>query len=287
MAFPPELLAVASGLGSAASWGAGDFSGGMATRRGNVYSAVIISEIVGLIVLAIMAFISGETLPPWHYLAWAAMAGVFGTLGLTGLYQAMSIGQMGVAAPVSAVLAAALPALIGLILEGLPGPLKMVGFALGLVGLWLISRSEGHGVTPVGFRLAILAGLGFAGYFIFIDQATKVALFWPLVFARFLSTFVIFGIARALRQPWQATRSSMPWIVGAGVCDVGGNFFFATATQLGRLDISAVMVSAAPMFTILLAMLVVKERLNRWQIAGITLMLAAIVLFAIHEAPPG
>jgi drug/metabolite transporter (DMT)-like permease len=285
MFLPQEVLAVLSGLASAASWGAGDFSGGMATRKGNVYSVVILSEIVGLFFLLLVALLSGETLPPSAYLLWAAVAGVSGTLGLTGLYQAMAIGQMGVAAPVSAVLAASIPVVAGSILEGLPGRLKIVGFGLGLVGLWLISRAEAAHGTRTGFRLALLAGFGFAGYYIMIDQATRTSLFWPLVFARFLSTLVIFLIARAMRQPWQSTRPAAPWIIAAGICDVGGNVFFALGTQLGRLDISAVMVSAAPMFTILLALLVVKERLTRWQIAGIALMLVAIVLFAIKEAP--
>jgi drug/metabolite transporter (DMT)-like permease len=195
----------------------------------------------------------------------------------------MAIGQMGVAAPVSAVLAAGIPVIVGSILEGLPGNLKIVGLALGMVGLWLISRSETMSGTSMGFRLAILAGLGFAGYFIMIDRATQVGLFWPLVFARFLSTVVIFIIARALKQPWEVSRESLPYTVGAGICDVGGNIFFAIGAQLGELAISAVIVSAAPMFTIFLALLVARERLTRWQVAGITLMIAAIVLFALKD----
>jgi uncharacterized membrane protein len=280
-------MAVASGLGSAVSWGAGDFSGGLATRKGSVYSVVILSEVVGLVFLIALALAFHETPPPLPYLLWAALAGICGTLGLTGLYQAMAIGQMGVAAPVSAVLAAALPALVGSILEGLPGPLKLVGFALGLAGLWLSARSGGADRTPAGFRLAIMAGLGFAGFFIFIDQASKVALFWPLVCSRTLSMIVITAIAKSLKRPIMTTRTVLPWIIAAGLCDVGGNVFFSLASQIGRLDISAVLSSAAPMFTIILALLVVKERLNRWQVAGIGCMLAAVALFAVREAPLG
>ncbi len=283
MTLPSELVAVLAGLGSAASWGTGDFSGGLATRKTNVYSVVVVSEIVGLSLLAVLAVVFREAFPPAHDFLWAAAAGVSGSIGLAALYQAMASGQMGIAAPVAAVTGAAIPVVVGSFLEGLPGPLKFVGFAVGLVGLWLITRPDKADGTPVGFRLSILAGLGFAGFFVFIDQASRAALFWPLVGARGVSFALMALIALVLKQPWRPGRAALPSVLLAGLCDVGGNVFYALAAQTGRLDVSAVLSSLAPMFTIALAMVVVKERLNRWQMAGIALMLVAIALFAIRE----
>lgn len=285
MVFSADILAVLSGLASAASWGTGDFSGGMATRRGNAYSVVIISEVIGTLFLIVIALATRESMPPAPDLLLAAVAGVAGALGLLSLYQAMANGQMGVAAPVAAVLAAGIPVAFGIAEKGLPGQLKLVGFGLGLVGLWLVSRSGTTGATRSGLRLAIFAGVGFAAYYIMIEQATHHALFWPLIADRFLSIAALFAIARATRQPWQIDQGSMPWIAVVGLCNIGGNFFFALATQLGRLDISAVLASAAPVFTVVPALLVAKEKLNRRQLAGITLMMTAIILFAVKETP--
>jgi len=283
MIIPSEIVAMLAGLGSAFSWGVGDFSGGLAARKANIYSVVLIAEVMGAALLAILAVTLGEPLPPMLDMAWAVAAGITGTVGLAALYQSMALGQMGIAAPVAAMVGAGIPVIAGAILEGLPGPLKLIGFAVGLAGLWLISLPEKIGGTAAGFRLAILAGLGFAGFFIFIHQASGTALFWPLVCSRSVAMIVMIGVTRLLRQPLLPGRDALPAALLAGLFDVGGNVFYTLSAQTGRLDVAAVLSSAAPMFTILMAMIVVKERLNRGQAIGIGLLLAAIVMFALPQ----
>src|SRR5438128_12106569 len=130
-----DLAAVVFGLASALSWGAGDFSGGLATKRAPVFGVLTISHTVGLLLLIALALVWREPLPPAADLGWGLVAGLAGAVGLASLYRALAVGQMGMVAPVSAVLTAALPALFGLLTEGMPGPLKLVGFGLALLGI--------------------------------------------------------------------------------------------------------------------------------------------------------
>jgi drug/metabolite transporter (DMT)-like permease len=284
MIISSSVSAILAGLASAFSWGVSDLSGGIATRRSNVFGVVIVSELVGGPLLALMAVLSGEHLPPLADLEWAALAGVTGSLGVAALYQSMARGQIGLAAPIAAVVGAGVPVIAGAFLEGLPGPLKLVGFAIGLAGLWLISQPETLEGSRVGVRLAILAGLGFAGFFIFIHQASAQALVWPLVFSRSAATLVMLCLWLVRRERLLPGRDALPATLLAGLTDVGGTVFYSIAAHTGRMDVAAVLSSISPMFTIFTAMIFVGERIQRWQAAGISLLMVAIVLFALPEA---
>ncbi|MEZ4592534.1 MAG: EamA family transporter, partial [Chloroflexota bacterium] len=124
----PELLAVAYGLASAAVWGAGDFSGGFATRRGNVYTVVLLSQVVGLVGLLGLALLLEGPLPPVRDLLFGALAGLAGVVGVLALYTGLARGRMGVVAPTTAVLSAAIPVIVGIVTEGIPPILVLVGF---------------------------------------------------------------------------------------------------------------------------------------------------------------
>src|SRR5688572_1715939 len=134
-----DLAAVVFGLASALSWGAGDFSGGLATKRASVFGVLAISHAAGLLLLIVLALVWAEPLPSATSLSWGIAAGLAGALGLASLYRALAVGQMGMVAPLSAVLTAALPALFGVLTEGIPSALKLVGFGLALLGIWLIA----------------------------------------------------------------------------------------------------------------------------------------------------
>ena len=277
----PAFASVGFGLASAASWGAGDFSGGLASRRAHVLGVVVVSQAVGLGILLALAIVQSQPLPPLVKLAWGSAAGLSGAVGLVALYRALAIGVMGAVAPVTAVLAAALPVLFGALSEGLPSMVKLAGFGLALAGVWTLSRPEGPAGRPEGLGLALLAGLGFGGFFILIDQARDVALVWPLVSARATSSILTLSIALAgRRRAWLPPRGLLPLVLLAGILDVGGNAFFVLAAQAGRLDVSAVLASLYPAATVVLARVVLKERVTRARALGITAALVAIPLIA-------
>lgn len=279
----PELAAIFFGLASAASWGAGDFSGGLATKRNNVYVVIVVSQIFGVVMLAALALLWREAVPPPGHLLYGALAGLAGALGLVALYRGLAANQMGVVAPLTALVAAMLPVVVGVALSGLPDTQKLLGFGFAFAGIWTISRSgDGGRVTTRALMLALLAGASFGLFFIFIDQVSEDAVFWPLVAARLASITVLtaFIIQRRSRKAAGAAEPplNMPLLILTGVLEAGGNVFFALASASGRLDIAAVLSSLYPASTVFLAWLVLKERLSGRQWLGIVATLGAIVL---------
>ena len=269
------------GLASAASWGAGDFGGGLAARRGNVYGVVAASQGLGLVFLAGLALMLAEPLPPLPDLLWGAAAGLAGGLGLVALYQGLALGRMGVAAPLAAVVSAGLPVLFGTLLEGLPGAPQLAGFALALGAVWLLSRGDGGGgVRFQELGLPLLAGLGFGLFFIAVDRASERAVLWPLVAARLASLAPLLLLAFTGERGGLPNLRQLPLIAMVGLFDSGGNAFYALAAQAGRLDVAATLGSLYPASTLLLARLVLKERLAPRQWLGAAVALAAVLLIA-------
>ncbi|MAT99453.1 MAG: EamA family transporter [Anaerolineaceae bacterium] len=284
----PELLAVAYGLASAAVWGAGDFSGGLATKRGNVYVVVTLSQLVGLVCLLALALLLEGALPPARDLLFGALAGLAGVVGILALYSGLARGRMGVVAPTTAVLSASIPVIVGILTEGIPPVLVLVGFGLAVTAVWLLSGGgKADGIRRDELGLALLAGLGFSLFFVFIDQLSTGAIFWPLTAARVASVplLLLFILGR---RTWQGSitttplpRNLLPIIALSGILDSGGNYFFALATQSGRLDIAAVLASLYPASTVLLARLILKETLGPRQWLGVGVALVALVLIAL------
>lgn len=276
-----EVLAIAYGLASAASWGSGDFSGGVASRRGNVFSVVIVSQLIGGVFLVGLAFTLGERLPSTDNLLLGGTAGVVGVIGLVALYAGLAGGRMGAVAPVTAVMAAVIPTVVGFFNEGLPSTARLVGFGLGLVAVWLLSRDgDGGSIRARELSLAVTAGLGFGLFFILIDRVSESAVLWPLVAARTASVCFLVLFATARRQLEAPAGNQLPIIALAGLFDTGGNAFFVMSTRLGRLDIAAVLSSLYPAATVLLAWLVLKERLLPQQWLGVVAALVALVFIA-------
>ena len=131
------------GLLSALTWGAGDFNGGLATKRSNPYGVIAVAHIISLGLLLLLVPVIGEPVPPLEDWLWGGGAGLTGGIGLLLLYRALAEGRMSLAAPVSALLAAALPVVVGIVLEGNPGAWVLFGFLLALVAVWLVSGGEG------------------------------------------------------------------------------------------------------------------------------------------------
>jgi drug/metabolite transporter (DMT)-like permease len=278
------LLSILFGLGAALGWGAADFTGGLASRRASPYQVLFLAEIAGLLPLLILTLAVGEPVPALPAWLWSAAASVLGTIGLLFLYRALADGQMTIAAPVSALLAAVIPVLVGAVTEGLPGLLTFYGFALALASIWTISQSGesmDFRINLRDLRLPLVAGLFFGCYFVLIDQATKAALLWPLVSARLAGILVMVLFALIVRGSILPGREVWPLVSLGGVLDVIGNVFYVLALQTGRLDVSAVLGALYPASTVVLAWLILKERISRLQTFGILLAFGAITLLTI------
>ena len=276
-----NLTPILFGLLSAFTWGAGDFSGGLATKRSSVYSVIIASQFVGAILLFGLTFICREVMPPIDKLVWGAIGGMSGALGIVCLYRALAIGRMGVAAPVSAVTAGVIPVIAGLFLQGSPKTTQVFGFGFALIGVWLISRSDDGAIGLAGLKLPFVAGIGFGFFLLLINRVSVDVIVWPLVAARWGSLTIILIYAAVTGQFALPSRDRLTLIALAGALDSTGNAFYALAGQIGRLDVAAVLSSLYPASTVGLARTILKERITRIQSIGIAAVLIAIVLITI------
>lgn len=277
-----EIAAAGFGLLSAAIWGTGDFSGGLAARRSSLLSVTVVSNTVGVGVAFAYALVRGAPVPPLSDLLLGALAGLAGVVGILALYRALSIGRMGIAAPITAVIANILSVGWGALSEGLPGPLRILGFVLACLGVWFVAQPEGARGRPKGLGMAALSGLGFGAFFIALGQLSEGAdTSWPILAARVTSLVVVLIAFFSSRQKFALEPSTRPLAVGAGVLDTLGNAFYALAAQAGRLDVAAVLSSLYPAMTVLLARFVLHERFTRTQLIGALIALVAIPLIVL------
>lgn len=275
-----DLLAVAFGLVASCSWGAADFSGGVATRRAPVGSVVVATQAIGLVLFIVLAAALPHPFPSLPDLVWDGAAGVADTVGLLAFYRALAVGRMGIAAPITAVLTATTPTLFGAFFEGVPHPLQLAGFVLAVLAIWLLSRSEATSGHSAGRGLAVLAGLSFGGFLILIDQGAHTTIFWPLAVARTVSLLFLLMSILLRRQQVLPKRMALLPVGVAGLLDAGGSICFVLATHAGRLDVATILSSFYPAITVLLAALILREKVTRLQAIGILLALVASSLIS-------
>jgi len=277
-----ELLLILLGLSSAFSWGAGDFSGGLASKRTSAYTVVVLSQFVSLLILLFAVFLVTPEAFTTQAAIWGGIAGVCGALGLVALYSGLARGPMGVVAPLTAVIAAIVPVVFSIFQIGLPAASDLIGIIVALGAVWIIS--SGNNLAKINFKdlaLPLLAGLGFGLFFILIARASTESTIWPLVFARTSSVIFIFLVGLLLGKNEIPQRSQVPLIALAGIFDTAGNILYILATRFGRLDIAAVLSSLYPATTVFLAWMVLKEGLTNRQWIGVVLVILAVVLIAI------
>ena len=275
----PQFGSVAYSLAAVMLWGSSDFIGGYATRRANAFLFTSVVNIGGLILVGGLASASRAPFPSRHIVVWALAGGASAGASLALFYRALSSSRMGLSAPVAAVLSAAIPALVAMITQGLPGKIAILGFALAVVGLWLITRTEA-GTTPEGIELAILAGIGFAGFYLCVHQAGEGSAFWIATLTRSTSLVVTALIVIAQRSFRDITAAGLGWGVLTGCIDSLGTVLFVRATQTGWLDEAVVLSSLYPAITVLLARLILKEHFTRWRFVGLLAALAAVPMIA-------
>ena len=278
------MLSILFGFLSAMSWGAGDFAGGLASRKLGAYRAVLYADFFGLVLIGIALGVYREAIPPMNVFLYSMIGGALGSVGLLLLYYSLAKGQMSIAAPVSALSAALLPVIVGAITEGLPEWTQLLGFGLALLAIWLVSSGNGFQLEHLtDLRLPILAGIGFGSYFIFIHYATQETdtILWTMVASRLAGTVLLLLVVLVRRESLTVPRSAWTVVFFNATLDVGGNFFYILASQLGRLDVAAVLSSLYPGSTVLLAWILLKEHISLQQWIGIGAALLAIILFTL------
>ncbi len=275
--FSPVIFGLAASL----CWGSSDFSGGLASRKTFASSVVLASYVVGFVLLVTLALIRKEPFPASGDLLWGGLAGIAGVVGLLSFYSALARGKMGIAAPISAVLTAALPVLFSVFMAGLPTLPQLAGFVLALLAIGLISRRERATGQHQGIGLAVVAGCGFGCFFILISRVSATATFWPLAVARFTSILVLLIMTQLRRKPLLPARNIASLVMLAGILDAIGNAFFVLAAHSGRLDVAAILSSLYPAATVGLAVLVLHERATRLQAIGILLVLLAVPMISV------
>ena len=283
------MLSILYGILSAASWGAADFIGGLASKRTSPYRVLFLAELAGLIPFTTLALLTGEAVPSVFDMLLGAGSSLLGLTGLLFLYRALADGQMTIAAPVSALFAALVPVLFGSLTLGIPTVTTLVGFGFAFFAVWFISQTRQRDwLSPLqglrsfaDLRLPLLSGIFFGLYFIILHKATLNAFFWPLIAAR-LAGFIAFGLyALIARQPALPPRDLWGYCVINGIIDLGGNAFFVLSAEMGRVDVAAVLGALYPASTVVLAWIFLKERMSWVQTFGVVLAFLAIVLFTI------
>ena len=274
----------ASGLSllAAASWGGGDFSGGLAAKRASVFRVVAVAHACGLLAMLAMVWLTSEAVPPRVDLLWGAFAGFAGAFGIAALYKALAIGRMGVVAPVASVVTGVLPVLFSLQMEGMPDRIQLFGFTLALVSIWLVARPNNLADSRRGLGLAVLAGVMFGLFLVAGRQAGHHGVFWPLVLARCASIVLMVTIVAIVPRDPRPLRTVIWPVVLSGLLDSAGNALFIAATRHGRLDVAAVLSSLYPASTVILARVLLKERMSIMQVAGIVGALVSVALISVR-----
>ena len=278
-------VAVVLALASAVVYGASDFLGGLSSRRASVFGVVVLSQAVGLLALLVLLPWLGGPVQPAD-LAWGAAAGLAGAAGLVVFFRALASGVMSVVAPVTAVTAAAVPVLVGLASGDSVTAWAAVGIALALVAVVLVSADGGlsalRTARPASLLPALVAGAAFGVFFVLLDRISADAGLTPLVAARVVSAAFVAGLALVGRRSLRVPRPALPLVAASGVGDMSANALFLLATQQGgALAITGVLASLYPVSTVVLAQLVLRERLGRAQVAGLVTAVAAVVLITL------
>jgi uncharacterized membrane protein len=276
------MIAILLAAASAAVWGSGDFCGGKATQRSSALAVTVLSQLAGLPILAVCVGLVGRGTPGFGTIGWGALAGIAGFGGILLLYRGLSQGSMAVFAPITAVTAALVPLIVGLLTATAPSALGLIGAGCAIIAIGLVSVSGpvSGAVTLRLVGLALAAGVLFGIFFTLLGKAGSDAGMWPLVGVRLGSLAVGFIVLRrtgtSLRMPRQALR----WTLIAGPLDIIANVLYLIAAGRGLLSIVAPVASLYPVSTVLLALRVDRERVRPVQLAGLGLAATALVLVA-------
>jgi drug/metabolite transporter (DMT)-like permease len=283
-------------LVSAIGYGVSDFVGGIASRRVAALRVVLVSYPVAMVLLTVAAIIVGGHISPPAVL-WGSLCGISQAFGVWWFYAALGAGPISVVSPLTAVLVSAVPVSVGVALGERPTGIAVVGIVLALVAVVLVSRgvadepparrgsSTDEDSTPHRFTakiawLTVGAGLAFGLNFVLIAQTPVDAHLWPLVFARISASTLVLLIALFTRNLAAPTGTPLRLALAAGVLDTIANVAMLMALHASLLSLAAVLMSLYPAATVALALVVLKERVTRWQAIGMVLALIAVAMIA-------
>ena len=279
-------MAIFLGALAAIAWGSGDFFGGLASRRADAITVVLTTEVVGLLLLLVLAVPGGGD-PSAHDLLFGAGAGIFGVIGLVLLYRGLVVGRASVVAPLSAVGAAVLQVTWGLANGEEPGTVALVGVVVAFVAIGIVAGTAGEGEATHHARRAheLLYGLGaavgFGLYLILISETGDNVGLWPVVAARVAPIPLIALLLLARRQPLTVPRPVLPLAIGSGLADAGANALLILAIRRGLLTVVAPVANLYPAVTVILAAAVLHERITRARLVGLLFAVASLVLIAL------
>jgi drug/metabolite transporter (DMT)-like permease len=264
---------------SAAFYGAADFIGGLASRRAHTSAVVVISGLAGLTVLAAIIPLMPPSVPTGRDMFWGGIAGLMGGCGLGLLYRALAVGTMSVIAPTTAVCGVSIPVVAGIVLGERPSPITGAGMALALVAIVLVSQENRQGAgSSRGIGLALLSGVAIGLFYLALAETSPEAGLWPLLASRAASVTLFTAAALVAGHGLRLEAPLTRMVIGCGILDMIANALYLVASRGGPLSVVVTLVSLYPASTVILARVVLGERLSAWQVAGVICALAAVVL---------
>ncbi|MES1246773.1 MAG: DMT family transporter [Actinomycetota bacterium] len=274
------MTAILLALGASLAWSIADFGAGVGARRLSTFVVAAFLQAAGLVVALLVLLATGEHAPTWREAGWAVFASLLGLVGLTAFYRGLAVGTMGIVGPISTC-ASLVPLAYGLARGERPATHQAVGVALavaGVVGASLEPQETGRGRkvgAGVGFALVAVAGFGCS--LIGLSKAAAGGAVWATLIMRLVALPVLIAVASAVRAEWPG-RSLWPLLVGAGIFDTGATLLYAAASTRGLLSVVAVLSSLYPVGILVLARVVLQERVARPQLAGVAVALTGVAL---------
>jgi drug/metabolite transporter (DMT)-like permease len=274
------VQAIALALGASLTWGLADFFGPLKGRAFGVLRVLVYIQVGGLAGIGVIVAVRGRG-PADAAALLAIPAAISGTLGFYAYYRGIAVGAMSIVAPIAGI-SAIVPVVVGIASGDRPSSWQLLGMAAALAGVFFAAREPGRRSTKLaaGVGLALLAAIGFGGYFPPMHAAGNADFWWASLFFRITSTSVILA-AVAVRRPSLAIAPvQVPVLALIGLGDMFGNLLFAAASASGLVSVTSVLASLYPVITVLLARIVLKERVARSQEAGVALTLAGVALIS-------
>ncbi len=273
-------------LSAAALYGTADFLGGLAARRANTLAVVVTSQGCGLTLLLLSLPLLPEATPAARDLVWGGAAGLIGGVGLALLYRALAVGRMAVVAPTTAVCAVLIAVAADVLRGERLGSLTMLGVALAIVAIVLVSQQRAaagavsvpSGALPPGVGLALVSGVAIGLFFVALAETDAGAGMWPLVAARAASVTLFGVIALVSGRPLRLAAPVARIALVGGAVDVGATALYLLASRYGPLSVVVTLLSLYPASTVILARVVLGERLNGWQVTGVACAALAVTL---------
>lgn len=278
-------MEIALGALVALAYGSGDFLGGISAKRLPTVTVLLVSQSFGLAAAVVLVVALRDAPPPAHIFLLSAAAGVVGVMALGLLFRGLAVGRMSIVAPLSAIGGGVLPVVWGLLRGERPSALALAGVGVALVAAAIVGRGAEHdpaaAISPrLELALGAGAGVGFGVVFILLAESSNGSGMWPVFIARCASVPLLAVAAVVLGRSPRIARADLAPVAGAGLCDVGANALVVLAVRRGLLSLVAPVASLYPATTVLLARLVLHERIGRQRAGGLALGLVGLALIA-------